>query len=265
MVIDVLAVHPEINVIFAINDDSAQGALDAYRAAGLDERKLLVVAFGSGGSGIAAIAARKAGRSRPAWPCSRRWSAERASMPRCAPITTVRCRGAIMTPYAVVTGDTLEQYYRWEPQTGASLINWACGRAVACRPMPALGCWVTAVGVPGPRGIGWVQVFSSHDWYRNIRRTMQEYSRSLGIQLEVLDASQDVEQEVEAFKRAIGCAAARLCERRRYDYPRCGRHNRSIWRAPCGGGAASPSSRTRCRSSPNWPINPGSRWCRAAA
>ena len=30
-----------------------------------------------------------------------------------------------MTPYAVVTGDTLEQYYRWEPQTGASLINWA--------------------------------------------------------------------------------------------------------------------------------------------
>ncbi len=48
--IDVLAVHPEINVIFAINDDSAQGALDAYRAAGLDERKLLVVAFGLEGA-----------------------------------------------------------------------------------------------------------------------------------------------------------------------------------------------------------------------
>ena len=38
--------------------------------------------------------------------------------------------------------------------------------------------------------------------------TMQEYNPSLGIHLEVLDASQDVEQEVEAFKRAIGCAAA---------------------------------------------------------
>ena len=55
MVIDVLAVHPEINVIFAINDDSAQGALDAYRAAGLDERKLLVVVIWTGGGGIATI------------------------------------------------------------------------------------------------------------------------------------------------------------------------------------------------------------------
>ncbi|KAA3663816.1 MAG: DeoR family transcriptional regulator, partial [Chloroflexi bacterium] len=43
---DVLSVHPEINVIFGINDDSALGALDAYRAAGLDESRLLVVSFG---------------------------------------------------------------------------------------------------------------------------------------------------------------------------------------------------------------------------
>ena len=50
MVTDVLAVHPEINVIFAINDDSALGALDAYRAVGLDERKLLLVSFGLEGA-----------------------------------------------------------------------------------------------------------------------------------------------------------------------------------------------------------------------
>ena len=65
MVIDVLAVHPEINVIFAINDDSAQGALDAYRAAGLDERKLLVVAFGlEGAASRRAAAGRRAVQGR---------------------------------------------------------------------------------------------------------------------------------------------------------------------------------------------------------
>ena len=61
-----------------------------------------------------------------------------------------------------------------------------------------------------PARIGWVQAYSSHDWYRNVRRSMQEHSRSLGIHLEVLDASQDADQEVDALRRAIGCAAARF-------------------------------------------------------
>ena len=130
MVIDVLAVHPEINVIFAINDDSAQGALDAYRAAGLDERKLLVVAFGLEG----AASRRLLQEGGP-------FKAGVAMFPEMvgrACIDAALCAyhncampGRVMTPYAVVTGDTLEQYYRWEPQTGASLINWGCGRAVA--------------------------------------------------------------------------------------------------------------------------------------
>ena len=208
MVIDVLAVHPEINVIFAINDDSAQGALDAYRAAGLDERKLLVVAFGLEG----AASRRLLQEGGP-------FKAGVAMFPEAvgrACIDAVLCAyhncampGRIMTPFAVVTGDTLEQYYRWEPQTGVSLINWA-----AVEQLPSANAGFGLLGDCGgrsrPARIGWVQVFSSHDWYRNIRRTMQDYSRSLGIQLEVLDASQDVEQEVEAFKRAIGCAAARF-------------------------------------------------------
>ena len=208
MVIDVLAVHPEINVIFAINDDSAQGALDAYRAADLDERKLLVVAFGLEG----AASRRLLQEGGP-------FKAGVAMFPEMvgrACVDAALCAyhnsampGRIMTPFAVVTGDTLEQYYRWEPQTGASLINWG-----AVEQLPSANAGFGLLGDCGgrsrPTRIGWVQVFSSHDWYRNIRRTMQEYSRSLGIQLEVLDASQDVEQEVEAFKRVIGYAAARF-------------------------------------------------------
>ncbi len=208
MVIDVLAVHPDINVIFAINDDSAQGALDAYRAAGLDERKLLLVAFGLEG----AASQRLLQEGGP-------FKAGVAMFPEVvgrACVDAAVCAyhncampGRIMTPFAVVTAETLEQYYRQDPQTGASLINWA-----AVEQLPSANAGFGLLGDCGDRSkparIGWVQVFSSHDWYRNVRRSMQEYSRSLGIQLEVLDASQDEEQEIDALKRAIGCAAVRF-------------------------------------------------------
>jgi len=50
---DALTADPDINVIYGCNDDSALGALQAYRAAGLDESKLVVC--GTGGEGNAFI------------------------------------------------------------------------------------------------------------------------------------------------------------------------------------------------------------------
>ncbi|MFH1571995.1 MAG: substrate-binding domain-containing protein [Gemmatimonadota bacterium] len=43
---DALTAHPEINVIYGINDDSTTGGMAAYRAAGLDEDKLTAIGFG---------------------------------------------------------------------------------------------------------------------------------------------------------------------------------------------------------------------------
>ena len=45
-----LTAHPDINVIFGINDDSTTGALAAYKAAGLDEAELTAIGFGFEGS-----------------------------------------------------------------------------------------------------------------------------------------------------------------------------------------------------------------------
>ena len=50
---DALTADPDINVIYGCNDDSALGALQAYRAAGLDEDDLIVC--GTGGEGNAFI------------------------------------------------------------------------------------------------------------------------------------------------------------------------------------------------------------------
>jgi ABC-type sugar transport system substrate-binding protein len=47
---DALTAHPDINVIYGINDDSTTGGMAAYKAAGLDEGALTGVGFGFEGT-----------------------------------------------------------------------------------------------------------------------------------------------------------------------------------------------------------------------
>ena len=43
---DALTAHPDINVVYGINDDSTTGGMAAYKAAGLDEDALTAIGFG---------------------------------------------------------------------------------------------------------------------------------------------------------------------------------------------------------------------------
>jgi ABC-type sugar transport system substrate-binding protein len=43
---DAITAHPDVNVIFGINDNSTTGAMAAYKEAGLDERRLTAIGFG---------------------------------------------------------------------------------------------------------------------------------------------------------------------------------------------------------------------------
>ncbi len=53
---DAITANPDINIIFGINDDSALGGLQAWRAAGLSDDEVLVVGFGfEGDAGKSAI------------------------------------------------------------------------------------------------------------------------------------------------------------------------------------------------------------------
>jgi len=208
IVADALTVYPDVNVIFAINDDSAVGALDAYRAAGLDESRLLLVSFGlegnatkdmlqNGGPYRAAIAMfpELVGRA-------------------CVDAAVCAYHGCALpnwveTPHVLVTRESLERYYLRDPHTGAWSSNWPVLETLAAA---STGCALLhdCRNRPLPGRIGWVQVFSSHEWYRNMRQAMQERSRALDIRLEIVDASHDLAQEIEALKRAIARAAARL-------------------------------------------------------
>ena len=85
---DALAVYPDINVIFGINDDSALGGLDAYREAGLDERRLLIVPFGLEGDVTTDLLARP-GRAKLVLLCFLNWWAAPVSKLQSAPTTIV--------------------------------------------------------------------------------------------------------------------------------------------------------------------------------
>lgn len=203
---DALSVSANVNVIFGVNDDSALGALEAYRALGLDESHLLVALFGLEGQ----RACRLLEQGTP-------YTIAVAMFPELVGRTCVDAAVCayhncplperIITPFAIVTPDTLSHYYQLDPKSGEYTLNWLQAEQLASA-SPGFALMSQCQGRAKPRRIGSIQVFSSHEWYQNVRRAMQERCRSLGISLEVVDASQDVAHEIEALKQAIGEAAA---------------------------------------------------------
>ena len=203
---DALTVHPDINVLFGINDDSALGALDAFRAAGLDESQLIAVSFGFEGDAAKNLMA--AGSP---------YKAGIAMFPElvgrlCIDASICAYQGSplpdrVFTPYVLVTDDTLDEYYAHDAPEGTWRINWARANQLLSS-SPSLAAIHRCSLRSLPSRIGYVQIFSSHEWYRNMERAMADRAQELGIMLEVVDASQDFASEVDSLKKAIGFTAA---------------------------------------------------------
>lgn len=205
---DVLKLEPEINVVFGINDDSTLGALDAWHDLGLATDKIIVATFGLEGNSARELLEQE-----------RPYTIGVAMFPELVGRTCIDAAVCayhncplperILTPFSLVTPDSLGRFYERDGKTGEWQLNWQ-----AAEQLPTSSAGFSLLSQcqsrPRPRRIGYVQVFSSHEWYQNVRRAMEERSRSLGIALEVIDTSQDLAQEVEALKQAIGQSAARF-------------------------------------------------------
>ena len=201
---DALSVYPDINVIFAINDDSAIGALDACRAAGLDEDSVIIIWVGLDG------------------PTTRRLLAERSPLKACVAMfpelvarvalgVAIRAyagntdRSPVITPTAILTADTLGDYYQigdWTPQPSVleSLIaSYPDAQAVVRDSYTNL-----------PSTVGFVLPFKTHEWYQTITRHMQQQADRLHIDLLIEDATASPDIELESLARSIGAAAAEL-------------------------------------------------------
>jgi DeoR/GlpR family transcriptional regulator of sugar metabolism len=209
LVRDALAVYPQINLIFAINDITAWGAINACRDLNIDPSRMTVITFGLEGETL------KNELMMPDSYCK----AGLAMFPEIVSLTCIE--GAIaafnhevqpesfLTPHVVLTAETLTNYYN-TTDSGWKL-NWEAVRQSLNIPIRIEREEPRSV-TNLPKQIGLIVPFIEHEWYKNLTALLKEYAGQYGIGLQVIDADQNVREEVELRRRQIAHKAADLVE-----------------------------------------------------
>jgi DeoR family fructose operon transcriptional repressor len=126
-----------------------------------------------------------------------------------------------ITPHVVLTSQTLPSYYARTPQGWR--LNWEAvsermtlpvsvsqPAAASQKQRPEKG---TRSGQPGGLvQIGLIVPFSEHEWYQELTLYLKEYADQRGACLRIIDAEQNVQEEVELRRRAIARMGASLVE-----------------------------------------------------
>ncbi len=203
---DALTVHPQINLVFAINDITAWGAIHACRDLGLDPQRLIVLPFGLEGDTL-----------KNALLGDFYCKAGLAMFPEIVGPVCIEAAIAayhhhplhrqLVTPYAVLTAETLPSFYS-HTGTGWQL-RWEVVNQQLDIPLP-LGDRRSPLPEKRPRRIGFLVPFGEHEWYQNLVKTMRVYATSLGIEFEIIDVHQSLRDETDMRRREIAACAAGL-------------------------------------------------------
>lgn len=196
--LDALQAHPDINVLFGVNDHSILAALEASERLGRDR----VHAFSVGGEGAALFEVLSTGGKLRA--CA-------ALFPEFVGARAVEVLGLalaggampreVKTPHAILTPSTLGKYYRRAEEGWAFASDSLAGLAAA-EALPKFS---------GQRPtIGFVPHYPAHDWYRNMQRAMQRRADELGLALRVAAPETGIAREIQALRRVIARAAAAM-------------------------------------------------------
>lgn len=205
---DALRVYPGINIIFAINDTTALGAHEACRDLDIDPASLLLVTFGLEGDTLRTILSET--------------DYCRAGLAMFPEIVGPVCIEAalrahhgdslpahVVTPHEVLTPESLHEYYV-KTESGWRL-QWETVKERLTVPLLPFNDRHRPQA-PLPRRIAFVVPYSEHEWYRNLEAAMQEYTLRLGIELEIVDAEQNLRDEMDLRRRGIAVAAAELVQ-----------------------------------------------------
>ncbi len=204
---DALHVHPDINVIFCINDILACGAIQACQDMGIDPEAVVVVTFGLEGNTLKDELMQRT-----------YLKAGLAMFPEIVgPVCVEAAIGVykrldlppnLVTPHAVLTAETLGDFYVRE--AGAWQLNLAA--AAAALPIPLA---FTAVGGDAlPRRIGFLVPFGEHEWYQSLIAAMRAYADNLGINVVLADVTENLKEELALRKLSIAQAAGALVKPR---------------------------------------------------
>jgi len=205
---DALAVHPEINLIFAINDSTARGAIRACQGLQIDHSKMVVVTYGLEGDTL-----------RNAMLQNSYCKIGLAMFPEIVALACIDAAiGASMgkplpdrylTPHVVLTSQTLPDYYT--RTSGNWHLNWEAVKKDLSLPsrLEQGPCFNEA---KIPLRIGLVVPFTEHEWYQELTHYLKEYAGQCGAGLHIIDMDEYVQEEVELRRRAIARKAASLVE-----------------------------------------------------
>ena len=203
---DVLAVHSEINVIFAINDATASGACRACREQGIAPEELLLLTFGLEGNTL-----RNSLAGCSYCPAGLAMFPEIVG-PTCVEAAVLALEGRplpphLVTPTAVLTAETIADYYL---RDGSSWnCRWETIEARLALPLPLHGEHALR-RKRLPRRIGLVVPFSEHEWYGSLAECIRAYAEHYGMELEVIDAEASRREDITVRQREIARMAAAM-------------------------------------------------------
>ncbi len=203
---DALTVDKKINVIFAINDTTARGAINACKDLHLDPESIIVIPFGL-----------EANTLKNALMDGAFCKIALAHLPEIVGPVCVEAAIAaynhqplpqhIVTPYAIVTAETLPDFYTC--QDGQWTLRWETVKERLSIPLN-IDLHRPRPSDRLPRRIGFIIPFSEHEWYKKLIVAMRDYAGRLKIDFEVIDAEQNIKEEIDIRRRAIASTAAGL-------------------------------------------------------
>lgn len=203
---DALAVHQQINLIFAINDTTSWGAIKTCADLNIDPERILVLPFGLEGNTL-----------KNALMMGTYCKVGLAMFPEIVgPVCIEAAIQAynhkplphlLVTPYAVLTAESLFDFYsrngnNWE-------IRWEVVDRSLSIPLD-IRSNSAHIGLNPPQRIGFIIPFGEHEWYKNLSSLMKEYAAQLKIEFEFVDAHQSLLDEVNLRQREIARLAAGL-------------------------------------------------------
>ncbi|HEX9029578.1 MAG TPA: DeoR family transcriptional regulator, partial [Anaerolineales bacterium] len=202
---DALTVHPDLNIIFAINDIMAAGAVQACQDLSIDPEKLMVLPYGLEGNTFkdALVAGGYCKAGLAMFP--------EIVGPACieAAIAAFNHRplpSQLITPHAVLTSETLPDLYRRSVGGGWQL-RWEVVKSRYAIPIDIYESQHRPAE-PLPRRIGLIIPFSEHEWYQSLTTCMQAYANQLKIEFEIVDVHQSLKDEVDMRRSEIARLAA---------------------------------------------------------
>lgn len=200
---DALVARPNINLIFAINDTTAAGALLACQERGVSPDDLVVMTFGLTGDTL-----------KEAMIHGGHCKAGVAMFPEivgrvCIEAAIAAFNGRplpphLVTPHAILTPQTLNQFYA-QTQSGWQ-IKWEAALSQLSIPL-TIDKYTPRTSGRLPKRLGFVVPFMEHEWYQNLIVCLRKYAGAQGVEVEVIDADQILRDDISMRQHGIARTA----------------------------------------------------------